>query len=119
MENQLIECVPNFSEGRDMNIIKQITDEIEGVSVHPEVIGIAFDESEIKRLDPDQNTILPGQVKDIFYQGDFRELTVTLKDVQQDLSIHLARVISHGKELCAGLDIIVYWDRLHNNTLIS
>ena len=29
--NQLIECVPNFSEGRDMNIIKQITDEIERV----------------------------------------------------------------------------------------
>ena len=29
--NQLIECVPNFSEGRDMNIIKQITDEIEKV----------------------------------------------------------------------------------------
>lgn len=26
---QLIECVPNFSEGRDMNIIKQITDAIE------------------------------------------------------------------------------------------
>jgi len=25
---QLIECVPNFSEGRDMTIIKQITDEI-------------------------------------------------------------------------------------------
>jgi len=29
--NQIIECVPNFSEGRDMNIIKQITDEIEAV----------------------------------------------------------------------------------------
>lgn len=28
---QLIECVPNFSEGRDMAIIKQITDEIESV----------------------------------------------------------------------------------------
>jgi len=28
---QVIECVPNFSEGRDMNIIKQITDEIESV----------------------------------------------------------------------------------------
>lgn len=27
--NQLIECVPNFSEGNDMNIIKQITNEIE------------------------------------------------------------------------------------------
>ncbi len=29
--NRLIECVPNFSEGRDMNIIRQITDEIESV----------------------------------------------------------------------------------------
>ena len=28
---QLIECVPNFSEGRDMKVIKQITDEIEKV----------------------------------------------------------------------------------------
>jgi glutamate formiminotransferase / formiminotetrahydrofolate cyclodeaminase len=29
--SQLIECVPNFSEGRDMSVIKQITDEIESV----------------------------------------------------------------------------------------
>jgi len=29
--NQIIECVPNFSEGRDMTIIKQITDEIEKI----------------------------------------------------------------------------------------
>src|ERR1700752_3940048 len=28
---QIIECVPNFSEGRDMHVIKQITDEIESV----------------------------------------------------------------------------------------
>jgi len=28
---QLIECVPNFSEGQDMGIIKQITDQIESV----------------------------------------------------------------------------------------
>lgn len=27
----LVECVPNFSEGRDMNVIKQITDEIEKI----------------------------------------------------------------------------------------
>jgi glutamate formiminotransferase/formiminotetrahydrofolate cyclodeaminase len=29
---KLIECVPNFSEGRDLGIIKQITDEIERVA---------------------------------------------------------------------------------------
>ena len=28
---QIIECVPNFSEGRDMEIIKQITDQVESV----------------------------------------------------------------------------------------
>ncbi|MGC9375568.1 MAG: glutamate formimidoyltransferase, partial [Bacteroidales bacterium] len=28
---QLIECVPNFSEGNDMEIIKQITKEIESI----------------------------------------------------------------------------------------
>jgi glutamate formiminotransferase / formiminotetrahydrofolate cyclodeaminase len=31
MQQQLIECVPNFSEGNDMGIIKQITDEVESV----------------------------------------------------------------------------------------
>ena len=30
-ERQIIECVPNFSEGRDMNVIRQITAEIEAV----------------------------------------------------------------------------------------
>jgi len=30
-KKQLIECVPNFSEGQDMNIITQITDEIEKI----------------------------------------------------------------------------------------
>ena len=31
MERKIIECVPNFSEGRDMGIIRQITDAIESV----------------------------------------------------------------------------------------
>jgi glutamate formiminotransferase / formiminotetrahydrofolate cyclodeaminase len=31
MEDKLIECVPNFSEGKDLNLIKQITNEIESV----------------------------------------------------------------------------------------
>ena len=31
MTDQLIECVPNFSEGRDLDLIKQITDQVETV----------------------------------------------------------------------------------------
>ena len=30
-QHALVECVPNFSEGRDMSVIKQITDQIESV----------------------------------------------------------------------------------------
>ena len=30
-EKQIIECVPNFSEGRNKDVIKQITDEVESV----------------------------------------------------------------------------------------
>ncbi len=29
--DKIIECVPNFSEGRDMSVIKQITEEVESV----------------------------------------------------------------------------------------
>ncbi|MDZ7343723.1 MAG: glutamate formimidoyltransferase, partial [candidate division KSB1 bacterium] len=28
---KIVECVPNFSEGRDTNVIKQITDQIEAI----------------------------------------------------------------------------------------
>ncbi len=94
-------------------------DKIEGVSVHPEVIGIARDASETKPLESNGHNTFHGRVKDIFYQGDFSELTITLKNFQRELSIHMARGISHDKELCAGLDIIVYWKRAHNNILIS
>ena len=31
MIKRIIECVPNFSEGRDLAVIKQITDTIENV----------------------------------------------------------------------------------------
>ena len=31
MEKRIIECVPNFSEGRDMTVIRSITDAIESV----------------------------------------------------------------------------------------
>ena len=30
-QKQIVECVPNFSEGRDMNVIRQITDAVESV----------------------------------------------------------------------------------------
>jgi spermidine/putrescine transport system ATP-binding protein len=94
-------------------------DKIEGVSVHPEVIGIALDASEVKSLESNGCTTFPGQVKDIFYQGDFSEMTITLENVQRDLSIHKPRGISQDAQLCAGQDVIVYWSWVNSNILFS
>jgi len=94
-------------------------DTIEGVSVHPEVIGIAKDKSTLESLESDEYSTFPGKVKDIFYQGDFSELTVTLNNVQQDLSINKTRGISPEEQLSAGQDVIVYWNWANSNILIS
>jgi glutamate formiminotransferase/formiminotetrahydrofolate cyclodeaminase len=45
MEKKIIECVPNFSEGRDMGIIKQITDVI-----------VAIDGVKLLDVDPGKDT---------------------------------------------------------------
>ena len=58
MSKRIIECVPNFSEGRDMTIIKQITDAIEtvdGVSLLDVDPGKATNRTVVTFVgDPDQ-----------------------------------------------------------------
>ena len=44
--NAIIECVPNFSEGRNMDIIKQITNEIEKIDGNKYPVGGAQLDSE-------------------------------------------------------------------------
>ena len=40
--SKLIECVPNFSEGRDPEIIRQITDAILGLSYESQFAGEGY-----------------------------------------------------------------------------
>jgi spermidine/putrescine transport system ATP-binding protein len=108
-------------EGLQLNIpyTKEIdVNSIEGISVHPEVIGIALDESEFKDSDV-KETVFKGKVKEMFYQGDFSELTVTLKDSERDLAINLNRGIAHDKDISEGSEVFVHWKSVHNNILYS
>jgi len=100
------------------NQLKANVSQIDGVSIHPEVIGIALDESEIKSLGS-EHTIFQGKIKEMFYQGDFSELTVTLKGSNRDLALHLNRGIAHDKDISAGQDVFVHWKSVHNNILYS
>ena len=94
-------------------------DKVTGISVHPEVIGVALDPSDIKPLAENGHTAFQGRVKEIFYQGDFSELTVTLKDAPRELSIHLNRGVAHDIELSADQEVTVYWNWVHNNVLLG
>lgn len=108
-------------EGFQLNIpyTKEIdVNSIEGISVHPEVIGIALDESEFKDSDV-KETVFKGKVKEMFYQGDFSELTVTLNDSERDLAINLNRGIAHDKDISEGSEVFVHWKSVHNNILYS
>ncbi|MCF8070194.1 MAG: ABC transporter ATP-binding protein [Desulfobacterales bacterium] len=92
--------------------------EIKGISIHPEVIGIALEESEIKALDS-WHTVFKGRITEAFYQGDFSELTVKLNESDIELAIHLGRGIAHDKEIVSGQDVMVHWKWEHNNILYS
>jgi spermidine/putrescine transport system ATP-binding protein len=100
------------------NQLKADVGKIDGVSIHPEVIGIALDESETKSLGT-EHTVFKGKIKEMFYQGDFSELTVTLKESSRDLAIHLNRGIAHDKDIAAGQEVFVHWKSVHNNILYS
>ena len=108
-------------EGFQLNIpyTKEIdVNSIEGISVHPEVIGIALDEREFKDSDV-KETVFKGKVKEMFYQGDFSELTVTLNASERDLAINLNRGIAHDKDISEGSEVFVHWKSVHNNILYS
>ena len=58
MNKRLVECVPNFSEGRDMAVINQITDEIksvEGVSLLNVDPGVATNRTVVTFIGEPEN----------------------------------------------------------------
>ena len=67
MKKQLIECVPNFSEGNDMNIINQITaamKTVEGISV----IAVSYTHLPLINV----NLRVSAKVKKNGYYGSFQ-----------------------------------------------
>jgi len=91
--------------------------DVTGFSIHPELIAISQDSSDEKKLSRDQYTIHQGKVKEIFYQGEFSELTIGLNDSPGDLTVHLNRGTHYNSSIETGSKITVYWDWKHNNVL--
>ena len=81
------------------------------------MIHIGPVEVDAQPIDPEKRTAFHGHIKEVFYQGDFSEITVVIKEAAMPLSIHLTRGTGPETQLSEGQEVIVSWDCSSNNVL--
>ena len=90
-------------------------DQIRGISVHPEMIEILPPNLTESREKPEN--LLLGKISDVFYQGDFTELTVKIPETNCRVTVHLSRSQDCGVPLKRGQEVALRWDACHSNIL--
>jgi len=93
------------------------SDDIAGFSVHPELINIGPVDTDSQPLDPEKHTAFRGVVKEVFYQGNFSEITVLIKESDMPLTVFFTRGAGLEVQLSEGQDVIVSWNYTSNNVL--
>lgn len=93
------------------------SDDIAGFSVHPELIHIEPVQADRQKLNPQKHTAFHGTIKEIFYQGDFSEITVLVKEANIPVVAHLTRGAGPEVALSEGQEVMVSWECRHNNVL--
>jgi len=92
-------------------------DAVVGFSVHPELIHLKPETSEASPSDPANQTVFHGKIKEVFYQGDFSEFTVALKETDMLMTVHLTRGRGYRLQMPEGQNVEVSWDFSSNNVL--
>jgi len=92
-------------------------DDIAGFSIHPELINIGPVDTDSQPLDPERHTTFHGIIKELFYQGNFSEITVLVTGIDMPLTVHLTRGSGSEIQLSEGQDVTVSWDYTSNNVL--
>ncbi len=90
---------------------------ISGFSVHPELIDLKPTTAGEQQADPAEKTEFHGTIHEVFYQGNFSEFTVALKETDKVLTVHLTRGMGYRVRLPEGQDVTVSWDCSSNNVL--
>ncbi len=90
---------------------------ISGVSVHPELISLIPTVPGEIQADPAQKTEFHGTIHEVFYQGNFSEFTVALKETDMLLTVHLTRGMGYRSQLPEDRDVTISWDCSSNNVL--
>ncbi|MCP4577092.1 MAG: ABC transporter ATP-binding protein [Deltaproteobacteria bacterium] len=90
---------------------------ISGVSVHPELINLKPTAPGEKQTDHAKKTEFHGTIHEVFYQGNFSEFTVALKETNMLLTVHLTRGMGYRLQLPEGQDVTLSWNCSSNNVL--
>ena len=91
--------------------------EIAGISVHPEMIRIEPLTENAQQFDAAKRTAFRGVIKEVFYQGNFSEISVLIKESDLPLAVFLTRGAGPEVQFCEGHDVIVSWESRRNNVL--
>ncbi len=119
MQKQLIECVPNLSEGIDLQIIKQITDEIEkidGVKLHPMHIVKNTVLADMFLKQKSFDNLNPEKMKFEFFE--FEKYIEILADILDKLD---KKIIIHGFSGYCPKNILIepYWLSIRDKVILG
>ena len=91
-----------------------------GFSVHPELIDIVIDKEKKLRTDPQKETVFSGRIKEMIYQGDYSELTISLDHLDLNLSTFITRGSEYDtRDIRENQDVVVIWNSKDNNILLA
>jgi ABC-type Fe3+/spermidine/putrescine transport system ATPase subunit len=92
-------------------------DTVSGISIHPEMISIHSGDNQ-KQCDSDPNlNVICGTIQEIFYQGDFSEVTIRVSNTHKHITVYLHREKAQEDLFTNGQDIVLSWDWRSTNPL--
>jgi len=80
-------------------------EDIIGIAVHPEVLEITD-----KKINIHAINALSGRVKEIFYQGNFTEITVALESSDKLVTIHKNKELGQKVSYYPNQEVQIHWD---------
>ncbi len=87
-------------------------EDIAGIAVHPEVMELTD-----KKVQVLPENAFEGKIKEIFYQGDFVEMTVELKRSGQLVTVHQNKKAGHELSFYPDQEVQIQWDE-HSSILL-
>ena len=91
-----------------------------GFSVHPELIDIVTDKEKKLRTDSQKETVFSGRIKEMIYQGDYSELTISLDRLNLNLSTFITRGSEYDtRDIHENQEVAVFWNSDDNNILLA